>query len=56
MSKQSQPNPGANRQQKRAEAKRPPRHTLSKPMWLRVLIIVIMAVMLIGFFILPLIR
>lgn len=56
MSKQSNPNAGANRQQRRAEAKRPPRQTSSKPLALRIAIIAVMAVMLLGFFILPLLR
>ena len=45
---------GANRQQRRAEERAPQRKTSGKPMWLRVLIIVIMAVMVLGFFLVPL--
>lgn len=56
MSKQTQPNRGANRQQKRAEAKRPQRQTSDKPLWLRIAIVAVMAVILLGFFIMPLIR
>ncbi|MCQ2408646.1 MAG: hypothetical protein MJ065_09020 [Oscillospiraceae bacterium] len=45
---------GANRQQRRAEERAPQRKSSGKPMWLRVLIIVIMAVMVLGFFLVPL--
>ena len=56
MSKSNKPNPGVNRQQKRSEARRPPRQTASKPLWLRILIVAMLFVMLIGFFIVPLLR
>lgn len=56
MSKQNKPNRGANRQQKRAAAKSPQRPTSAKPLWLRIAIVAIMVVMLLGFFILPLMR
>lgn len=56
MSKQTKPNSGSNRQQKRAETKRPPRQTAAKPLWLRITIIVMLLVMLLGFFLLPLLR
>lgn len=56
MSKQTRPNPGSNRQQKREQAKRPPRQTAAKPLWLRIAIIAMLLVMLLGFFLLPLLR
>ena len=45
---------GANRQQRRAEERAPQKKSSGKPMWLRILIIVIMAVMVLGFFLVPL--
>lgn len=56
MSKQTKPHSGANRQQNRAQTKQPQRQTASKPLWLRIAIIVMLIVMLLGFFILPLLR
>ena len=47
---------GANRQQKRNEARAPQRATSHKPVWLRILILIILGVMFLGFFLLPLVR
>lgn len=49
-------NNGSNRQQKRAEARAPQRTTAHKPLWLRIMILVILAVMFLGFFLFPLMR
>ena len=45
-----------NRKQRREQERRPAKTGSSKPMWLRVAIVAVMLVMLLGFFILPLIR
>lgn len=47
---------GRNREEKRAAARSPQPKKSSKPLGLRIAIIVIMVVMLLGFFILPLLR
>jgi hypothetical protein len=49
-------NNGSNRQQKREEARAPQRVTSHKPLWLRIMILVILAVMFLGFFLFPLMR
>ena len=49
-------NNGSNRQQKRAESRAPQRTTSHKPLWLRILIIVMLVVMVLGFFLFPLLR
>lgn len=50
------PNPGANRQQRRSQERNPYPAKSAKPTWLRVLILVVLAVLIIGFFLLPLLR
>ena len=49
-------NNGVNRQQKRAESRAPQRTTSHKPLWLRIMILVILGVMFLGFFLFPLMR
>lgn len=49
-------NNGSNRQQKRAESRAPQRTTSHKPLWLRIMILVILGVMFLGFFLFPLMR
>lgn len=58
MSKYKNPSQinGRNRAEKREAARNPQQKKLSKPLALRIIIIIIMLVMLIGFFILPLIQ
>ncbi len=51
-----QPNNGRNREEKRAQAQRTPQKHSSRPTWLRVLILVMLAVMVLGFVLLPLLR
>ena len=51
-----QPNNGRNREEKRIQSQRPAQKSTSKPMWLRVMIIAILAVMVLGFIMLPLLR
>ena len=50
------PNPGANRQQRREHAHSKRSSASAKPTWLRVLIIAVLAIMMIGFVLLPLLR
>ena len=55
--KRTNSNPGGgNRQQRRDNSYTPYKKSAGKPMWLRVLIIVMLGVMLIGFFLVPLLR
>lgn len=54
--KKNAQNAGANRQQKREQAKKPQPQRSSKPLWMRIAIIAVMVIMLIGFFLLPLLR
>ena len=55
-SKKQTPNNGRNRAEKRAAAHNPQPKKSSKPVWLRIMIVAIMVVMLLGFFIVPLMR
>lgn len=55
-SKNTAPNNGRNRAEKRAAAHNPQPKKSSKPVWLRIMIVAIMVVMLLGFFIFPLMR
>ncbi len=48
------PNSGANRQQKREQNRKPHVHRSSKPIWLRVAIIVVLVAILLGFVLVPL--
>lgn len=50
------PAPGRNRAEKRLNTRHPQSSSSGKPMWIRVVIVVILAVMFLGFFLLPLIR
>lgn len=54
--KKQAPNNGRNRQEKRAAARNPQPKRSDKPLWLRIFIIAIMVVMLLGFFIVPLLH
>ena len=56
MSKQQkkQPNNGRNRQERRAQERRPHTTSSGKPLWLRILIVGIIFAMLAGFFLVPL--
>ncbi len=54
--KPKKPNPGSNRQQRRAQERNPYPRKSEKPTWLRVLIIAVLAIMILGFFILPLLH
>ena len=58
MSKQTAkaPNSGANRQQRREQIRNPRPQKSSKPTWLRILIVALIAVLIIGFFLAPLLR
>ena len=58
MSKQQKkaPNPGANRQQRREHERSHRTASSAKPTWLRVLIITVLAIMMIGFVVLPLLK
>ena len=50
------PNAGGNRKQRREQARRPQQHKSNKPLWLRIVIIAIIAAMILGFFFVPLLR
>ena len=58
MSKQQKtlPNNGRNRQERRAQARRPQQHKSNKPLWLRVVIVAIIGAMLLGFILVPALR
>lgn len=61
MSKQNNknntaPNSGRNRQERRAQARRPQQHKSNKPLWLRVVIVAIIGAMLLGFILVPALR
>ena len=58
MSKQNKnvPNNSGNRQQRREQARKPQHHKTNKPLWLRIVIIAIIAAMILGFFLVPLLR
>ncbi len=45
---------GVNRQVARLESQRPTHYKSSRPLWIRILIVVVMVVMVLGFFIVPL--
>lgn len=45
---------GANRQQRRAEQRAPQKKTGGKPMWLRFMILAVLVIMVLGFFLIPL--
>ena len=55
-SKNKKPNPGANRRQRREQAHNPYGTKPSRPTWLRILIIAVLAIMLLGFVVLPLLH
>ena len=55
-SKKTSPNNGRNRAEKRAAAHNPYPKKSQKPLWLRIVIIAALVVMVLGFFIAPLIR
>ncbi len=54
--KQQKPATGRNREEKRLNTRNPRSQSAGKPMWLRIVILAILAVMFLGFFLLPLIR
>ncbi|MBP0966410.1 MAG: hypothetical protein J5722_02140 [Oscillospiraceae bacterium] len=61
MSKQNNknnttPNNGRNRQERREQARRPQQHRSDKPLWLRIVIVAVIAAMILGFFLVPLLR
>ena len=49
------PNNGRNRQERRAQTRNPRTSTASKPTWLRILIVAVIAAIFIGFCLAPLI-
>ena len=52
--KNKRPNSGANRQQRRAQERGSYPQKSAKPAWLHILIIAVLAIMLLGFMLLPL--
>lgn len=47
---------GTNRAQRRADARQPKKQGSDKPTWIRILILVMLSVLFIGFFLSPLLR
>ncbi len=54
--KNTAPNNGRNRQERREQARRPQQHKSNKPLWLRIVIVAVIAAMILGFFLVPLLR
>ena len=54
--KQNKPAAGNNRQQRRENARQPQKSSSSKPMWLRIVVLALFAIMLLGFVIVPLLH
>lgn len=55
-SQNQKPAAGRNRAEKRLNTRKPQGQSSGKPMWIRIGILAILAVMFLGFFLLPLLR